>query len=194
MEAFAAGSHLLVAGSTWPADDELILSLMQKQKLNIKLIIAPHETHPTRVNALMARAGNRTIRYSTATETNLSGKNIMVIDSIGMLSSLYYYATIAYIGGGFGVGIHNTLEAATFGKPVIFGPNYYKFLEAIELLELGAAFSIKNEDELLSVVKQLLNNNDTYAIASQQAGDYVKARAGATRIIMRNLTETILLK
>jgi len=191
VEAFAAGSHLLVAGSTWPADEELLLSLMQKQGLNLKLIIAPHETYPARINTIMARAGNIAVRFSTATETNLAGINVLVIDSIGILSALYRYATIAYIGGGFGVGIHNTLEAATFGKPVIFGPAYSKFPEALELLELGAAFSVKNKKELLSVVELMFSNSDAYAAAAQQAGDYVQARAGATRIIMRKLTETI---
>lgn len=191
VEAFAANGHLLLAGSTWPADEELIFSLMQKPGLNLKLIIAPHEIHPARINALMARAGNSAIRYSNANETNLSGVNIMIIDSIGILSALYRYATVAYIGGGFGVGIHNILEAASFGKPVIFGPMHSKFQEAREMLELGAAFSIKNEEELLSALEPLLNNTDIYAAAAQQAGDYVKSRAGATRIIMRRLSETI---
>ena len=191
VEAFAAGSHLLVAGSTWPADEELIFGLMQKPGLKFKLIIAPHETYPAHINAIMAMAGSNALRYSTANETNISGANVLVIDSIGMLSALYRYATLTYIGGGFGVGIHNTLEAATFGKPVIFGPTYSKFAEAREMLELGAAFSIKNEAELFSAVEHLLNDSDAYSIAAQQAGDYVKARAGATRIIMRKLAETI---
>lgn len=191
VEAFAAHSHLLIAGSTWPVDEELIFSLMQKSDLKFKLIIAPHETHPDRINALIARAGSSAIRYSNANETNLSGVNIMIIDSIGILSLLYRYATVAYIGGGFGVGIHNILEAASFGKPVIFGPIHLKFQEAQDLMELGAAFSIKNEEELLSVLEPLLNNNIIYATAAQQAGDYVKSRAGATRIIMRKLSETL---
>ena len=191
VESFIAGNHVLVAGSTWPADEELIFSLIQKPELHIKLIIAPHETHAARINALMARAGDSAIRYSTSTETNITGFKVLIIDSIGMLSALYRYATIAYIGGGFGTGIHNTLEAATFGKPVIFGPIHSKFPEARELLELGAAFSIKNEKELLSVVELLINDSDTYATAAQQASDYVKARAGATRIILQELAETI---
>jgi 3-deoxy-D-manno-octulosonic-acid transferase len=191
VESFAAGSHLLVAGSTWPADEELIFSLMQKPGLNLKLIIAPHETHPSRINALMARAGNNAVRYSAASESNLAGCSILVIDSIGLLSALYRYATITYIGGGFGAGIHNTLEAAAFSKPVIFGPTHSKFQEAHELIELGAAFSIKNEAELFTTVQLLLNNSDTCATAAQQAGDYVKARAGATRIILRKMSEVI---
>lgn len=190
-EDFAAGSHLIVAGSTWPADEELIFSLIQQPGSNFKLIIAPHETYPARINAIMTMAGNGAVRYSAATETNLSAANVLVIDSIGMLSTLYRYATIAYIGGGFGAGIHNILEAATFGKPVIFGPIYSKFAEARELLELDAAFSIKNEKELKSAVELLFSDSDAYAAAAQQAGDYVKARAGATRIIMRKLAETI---
>jgi 3-deoxy-D-manno-octulosonic-acid transferase len=191
VEVFAAGSQLFVAGSTWPADEELIFKLIKKQGSNFKLIIAPHETHPARINAILAMFGNDVVRYSDASEANLSSVKVLVIDSIGMLSALYRYASVAYIGGGFGTGIHNILEAATFGKPVIFGPIYSKFIEARELLELGAAFSIKNEEELNTAAVLLFSDNDTYSLAAQQAGDYVKARAGATRIIMRKLAETI---
>lgn len=191
VEAFAASSQILVAGSTWPADEDLIFGLMQNPDFKFKMIIAPHETHPARINAIMARAGTGAIRYSSANETNIKGSNVLVIDSIGMLSALYQYGTIAYIGGGFGAGIHNILEVATFSKPVIFGPTHTKFQEARELMELGAAFSIKNEAELLSAVDHLFGDKDAYANAMQQAGDYVKARAGATRIIMRKLSETM---
>ena len=188
VEAFASGSHVIVAGSTWPPDEDLIFRVMERSTVKFKLIIAPHETHSKRIEALMSKQGIKAVRYSEATENSFGEANVLVIDGIGMLSSLYRYATLAYIGGGFGVGIHNTLEAATFGKPVIFGPNYHKFQEARDLIELGAAFCIKNEDDLNSVIQKLLGNTTILSNTSRQAAEYVKARAGATRIIMQKLS------
>lgn len=191
VEAFVQNAPILVAGSTWPPDEDLIFRVMTRSEKKFKLILAPHETHQKRIDAIISRQGLKSVRYSEATESNLAAANVLVIDSIGMLSSLYHYATIAYIGGGFGVGIHNTLEAATFSKPVIFGPNYHKFQEARELIDLGAAFSIKNEEELNSSVQKLLGDTSIYISASQKAGEYVKASAGATRIIMNRISESI---
>jgi 3-deoxy-D-manno-octulosonic-acid transferase len=191
VESFVHDSIILVAGSTWPPDEDLIFSVMASPSTKFKLIIAPHEIHPKRIEALISRPGLNIIRYSEANETNLKEANVLVIDGIGMLSSLYRYSSIAYIGGGFGVGIHNTLEAATFGKPVIFGPNYHKFQEAIDLLDLGAAFSIKNEEELTSAIQKLLSDTSFYLNASQKAGEYVRENAGATRIIIKKLSELI---
>jgi len=184
VEAFAAGSPVIVAGSTWPPDEDLIFGAMERSSVKFKLIIAPHETHPKRIEALMAKPALKAVRYSEATEATLAGANVLVIDGIGMLSGLYRYATIAYIGGGFGVGIHNTLEAATFGKPVIFGPNFHKFQEARDLLDIDAAFSIKNADELDVAIRKLLGDAVLLKNASVKAAEYVKARAGATGIIM----------
>jgi 3-deoxy-D-manno-octulosonic-acid transferase len=162
---------------------------MERSSVKFKLIIAPHETHPKRIEALMAKPALKAVRYSEATEATLAGANVLVIDGIGMLSSLYRYATIAYIGGGFGVGIHNTLEAATFGKPVIFGPNFHKFQEARDLLDIDAAFSIKNADELDAAIRKLLGDAVLLTNASVKAAEYVKARAGATGIIMGEIVE-----
>ena len=191
VETFARGSKIIVAGSTWPPDEDLIFRVMERSAIKFKLIIAPHETHPKRIEMLMSKTGIRAVSYSKASEASLADANVLVIDGIGMLSSLYRYATLAYIGGGFGVGIHNTLEAATFGKPVIFGPNFHKFQEARDLLDLDAAFTILNEEELNSAIQKLLGDTSKYNIASQHAGDYVKERVGATSIIMRKLAEGI---
>ena len=108
---------------------------------------------------------------------------VIVIDNIGMLSSLYQYATIAYIGGGFGVGIHNTLEAAAFGLPVIFGPNYHRFKEATELLELGGAYTITNQQDLESSMK-LLVEKDLIKVSGTKARKYVQEHTGATQMIL----------
>jgi len=191
VETFARESKIIVAGSTWPPDEELIFRVMEKSAIKFKLIIAPHETHPKRIETIISKPGIRAVCYSKATETSLAEATVLVIDGIGMLSSLYRYATLAYIGGGFGVGIHNTLEAATFGKPVIFGPNFHKFQEARDLLDLDAAFTIKTEEELNSAIQKLLGDTSTYDIAAQHAGEYVRERVGATGIIMRKLVQSI---
>jgi 3-deoxy-D-manno-octulosonic-acid transferase len=191
VDAFAQSGQVIVAGSTWPPDEDLIFRVMELSTAKFKLIIAPHETYPKRIETLLSRPDIHAVRYSEANEASLTNASVLVIDGIGMLSSLYRYATLAYIGGGFGVGIHNTLEAATFGKPVIFGPHYHKFPEALDLIELNAAFSIKNEDELNSAIQKLLGDSSTYRAASQKAGEYVRAQAGATQIIMRKLAESI---
>jgi 3-deoxy-D-manno-octulosonic-acid transferase len=191
VETFAQGVPILVAGSTWPPDENLIFLVMARSEIRFKLIIAPHETHRKRIDAIISRSGINAIRYSEATESNVAAANVLVIDSIGMLSSLYRYATIAYIGGGFGVGIHNTLEAATFGKPVIFGPNFHKFQEARELLDLGAAFSIDIEEELNLAIQKLLGDRSLCISASQQAAEYVRERAGASGIIMKKISEVL---
>src|SRR5690606_33990431 len=125
-----------------------------------KFIIAPHEIKPDKLKAFESLLPDKSyVRYSDLKNDGLSSANkmlrVLIIDNIGMLSSLYQYGQIAYIGGGFGVGIHNTLEAAAFGLPVIFGPNYKRFLEAKMLISEKAAFSIKNEEELLEVMTKL---------------------------------------
>ena len=118
---------------------------------------------------------------------SLTSNNLqsLVIDNIGMLSSLYAYADVAYIGGGFGVGIHNTLEAAAFGLPVIFGPNYQKFNEAKELIAIKAGFSISNETELKDIVNTLVNDEAFYNITRKKVFNYVKENVGATDMIMK---------
>jgi 3-deoxy-D-manno-octulosonic-acid transferase len=115
---------------------------------------------------------------------------VLVIDNIGMLSSLYQYGDIAYIGGGFGAGIHNTLEAAAFGLPVIFGPNYQKFIEANELIVLKAGFSIANEAQLKGITETLVTDKAFYNIAAKKAGEYVKEHTGATGAIVKHITGT----
>lgn len=184
IETFAGNNHLLLAGSTWPADEEIITGLIHQNLPGLKFIFAPHEVHPERIRSLMKKLPEDALLFSEANEINLLKARVLVIDSIGILSHLYQYATMAYIGGGFGVGIHNILEAATFGKPVIFGPNYQKFQEAVELIGKGGAFSIKTKEEFLKVATGLLTNENELRSASAIARDYVIGKCGATRVIM----------
>jgi len=173
---FKGNQTLVLAGSTWPKDEETILSAFHKFKDRMKLVIAPHEVHPERIRQL---------------KLLVNDPNILIIDTIGLLSRLYRYADIAYIGGGFGAGIHNTLEAAAFGCPVIFGPNWEKFKEAVELIELGGAFSIANAKQLDDLLVKFESETDVRQKAAEIAGNYVEENQGATALILGELDKII---
>ncbi|CAN5495203.1 glycosyltransferase N-terminal domain-containing protein [soil metagenome] len=176
---FVGDKKVLILGSSWREDEELVQNLKLE---SLKLIIAPHEIDEKHLLSIEKLFGNY-IRFSKANETNVSTANILIIDNVGMLSSLYQYGTIAFIGGGFGKGIHNILEAATFGMPIIFGPNYEKFIEAKDLIKLGGAFSIKDVSELEKTMS-LLSDEQVLKTASQISRMYVQSRVGATEKIL----------
>ena len=189
VSSFKNDRRLFIAGSTWPEDEKLIASLVLDYA-DWKFIFAPHEISEEKINALISLLPyNSVIRYSQIDSAHLPLTNYqsLIIDNIGMLSSLYQYADIAYIGGGFGVGIHNTLEAAAFGLPVIFGPNYQKFKEARDMVAQQTGFSINNEPELKSAVAFLVEDNIRYEATCEKARDYVKENTGATGIIVENI-------
>ena len=184
IENFCEGNQkIILAGSSWLADEKIIQQAVKN--LDIKLIIAPHvvgENHINEIQQLFPEA----ILYSELAN-NDKKSNILIINCIGILSNLYQYCDIAYIGGGFGVGIHNTLEAATFGKPICFGTNYHKFQEAIDLINLKAAYSISNQEELKQVLETLLNNEKIYNQSAEASKDYVKTKIGACKKIIEHL-------
>ncbi len=182
---FTGNSKVLVAGSTWEEDEEIISTL------RLKLIIAPHEVDNVHIESLEKKyARFKTLRYSLAkegklaNEDNLQEAEVLIVDSIGMLSSLYQYATMAYVGGGFTEGIHNILEPAVYGLPVIFGPRYSKFNEASELIALGGAFCIRTSEELNSLILKFNSDPDFLRKSSEASRDYVLKRKGATAKIL----------
>ena len=186
VEKFMSGNSTIIAGSTWKSDEELISNFIESHP-EIKYIIAPHEVDDAHINKLEQLLKTPSIRFSQAAENDISDYRVLIIDSIGMLSSLYRYGIIAYIGGGFGVGIHNILEAATFGLPVVFGPNYTRFREAREMVALGAAFPVKNESELEATLDRLIINPDALKEASSLARKFVVENQGATEAILKIL-------
>ena len=193
VKAFANNHPVLVAGSTWPADEDLLKELLEKHK-TWKMVLAPHEIHEEHILQIMKLFPNalRFSQFKTYAESQIAQAPVLIIDNIGMLSSLYVFGQIAYIGGGFGVGIHNTLEAATYGIPVVFGPKNEKFQEAKDLIEIGAGFSISNAEELNQVFNAMLVEAKRIPAATA-AKNYVQQRAGATQIIMKYLeTEKLL--
>ncbi len=181
---FADGHACLVAGSTWPGDEEILTRFINESDTDSRFIIAPHEITDSHIQQLTSRLTREYVLYSrVANPVDYNSKQVLIIDNIGMLSSLYRYGQVGYIGGGFGKGIHNILEAAAFGIPVIFGPNFEKFREARELLREGGAFSVQNYDELRNILQELQNNPEKYNHSAFTAGEYVRVNTGATSII-----------
>ena len=176
-------TFLPVAGSTWEPDEQILEHAFRQLSEEIRWIIAPHELSDTHINTLQKRFPG-SILFTQLDQETPSDYRVVIVDTIGQLSFLYRYGTLAYIGGGFGKGIHNTLEAATYGLPVIFGPAYHKFSEAVELTSISAAFPVLDEMELLSTVCQQLENPDLLKTTSAIAGNFVLERVGATSVIL----------
>ena len=183
---FVAGcERVIIAGSTWPKDEKLLAEYIENLRLEIgdcrtKLIIVPHEIDEKRLHYIFNLFKGRFVRYSTATRDSMIHADVMVMDTMGLLSSAYRYGHVAYVGGGFGVGIHNTIEAAVYGMPVIFGPHYQHFREAQGLIDAGAARSITNYAEFEAAMDTALDN---YQAIGAKAAEYVGAEIGATEKI-----------
>ena len=190
IEQFAQGEPLFVAGSTWGPDEELIIELINDNP-TIRFVIAPHEMHEERIERLMRATKGGAARYTTSTpDSDFSNTQLLILDTIGILSSLYRYARWAYIGGGFGVGIHNTLEATIFGVPVVFGPNYRKFQEACDLIAVGAARSIATQKELNEWFAPLRDDAEALSKASRAARSYTEGQCGATDSIVSAILQS----
>jgi 3-deoxy-D-manno-octulosonic-acid transferase len=184
---FCTNSKVIVAGSTWEEDEQLLVHYARMHE-QVKFIIAPHEVDDERINEL-EKLFKKSVRYSDF----IAGKptvQIIIIDNVGMLSSLYKLATVAYIGGGFNAsGIHNILEAAVFGKPIIFGTEYEKFKEAEDLVESEGAFSVDNTLEIETLLDKLLYDDKALELASTISREYVVEKQGATQIIIENIKQ-----
>lgn len=180
LDAFTADiPTVIVAGSTWPPDEAILIPYLNTHPA-IKAIIAPHEVKEGRMREIEAAATGRCVRLSQATPDETAKAQVLIIDGYGLLSSAYRYGRIAYVGGGFGVGIHNINEAAVYGMPVIFGPRYSKFKEAVDLVSLGGAFSVSDSGELNKVLDRLTTDSDALAVSSRIAGGYIRDNLGAT--------------
>lgn len=180
VQAFKSDAKVLIAGSSWPNDENILLPYFN-QNLSLKLIIAPHEIDEGHLQSIISQLKRPYIRYSQATIENVKEADCLIIDCFGLLSSIYRYGEIAYVGGGFGVGIHNILEAAVYGIPVIFGPNFRKFQEAVDLQQKGGAFVIENYESFSQIMSEFLEENSSlYSSACKVSNDYSQANKGAT--------------
>ena len=184
VQKFKGDKILAVCGSTWKPDEELIVEFINNNPM-VKFIIAPHEVETSNINRIQQLLKNNAVLYSNYTEEKILEYQVLIIDCIGILSSVYNYGNIAYIGGG--VGIHNILEAATFGLPIIFGPKYQKFQEAVELIKNGGAFSITNQSELNATLSSLLDKKTALKEASEICKNYIAKNVGSTQVIIKKV-------
>ena len=181
------GSHkVMVVGSCWPEDFEVLSLFINKQQHQLKFIIAPHEINEEFLSTIEKSINRKSIRFSAITnETDIESFHVLLIDNVGMLSHLYQYGEFAYVGGGFGKGIHNILEAATFGIPIFFGnKNHSKFQEASDLIIRGGAFQIGNYVELKKIYERLILFPEIFLLACHVNRNYVKENIGATEKIL----------
>lgn len=189
VEAFSNGNNnIFIVGSSWPKDDEITIELIAKFP-TMKFIIVPHELEEAKIASIEERCsanGRKTVRYGKVNDMkSFSDASVLIIDVIGVLSSAYGYCKYAYIGGGFGVGIHNTLEAATFGLPLIFGPKFDRFDEAIALVHNNIATVIASADDAQKWLETMSKNNELYDTASAAAKEFIAKNSGATQEILK---------
>lgn len=186
IEAFKKDKITIVAGSSWQPDEDLFIKYFNEHK-EVKLIIAPHVIDELHLVEIIKKLKRPYVRYTKANEQNINNADCIIIDCFGLLSSIYRYGELAYIGGGFGVGIHNILEAAVYGIPVVFGPNYEKFKEAKELIANKGAHCIHNYEELNKLFNQFLADDKFLKTIGDIAGSYVFNNAGASEKILKDL-------
>jgi 3-deoxy-D-manno-octulosonic-acid transferase len=186
LETFSSGNKTLVCGSTWPADEKFLAEFANKNNDCYRFIIVPHETNESHLKHIENIINIPNIRFSNIDQIS-SETRVVIVDSIGLLSKIYRYAHIAYIGGGFGKGIHNTLEAAVYNIPVIFGPRYEKFREARELIDLKCGFSVKNYSDLENIIFMLVKQEELYLNVKKGLSSYISSSFGATDKIFNNL-------
>ena len=186
IEQFRGGEKLFLAGSSWRQDEEIIAQYINKFPDKMKWVFAPHEIDKSNIERLEKLFNVDHVRFSEFSEASADAR-VLIIDNIGMLSSAYRYAYIAAIGGGFGKGIHNILEPACWGIPVVFGPNYEKFREAVDLKDAGGAKSFVTFDDFKGILDEWLKDGKLYSSCADVASKYVKENTGATEFIIREI-------
>lgn len=185
-EKFSKDSYVMVVGSSWQADEDVYVDYFNAHP-ELKLIIAPHEINDSHIQHIMSKIKRPILFYSQSEGKNPADYDCLVVDCFGLLSSIYRYGDIAYIGGGFGAGIHNVPEAAVYGIPVVFGPNFKKFKEARNLIEQGGSFTISSKEEFENVMKRLSDKTFRQE-AGKIAGEYINCNTGATTCILNRLS------
>ena len=185
IEAFIQGRNCIIAGSSWPPDEHLLIPYLQRLPENYCMIIAPHDISQKHIEQITEQLNNSQLHTDLHPENR---SQVLVLNTIGILSQLYQYARFVYIGGGFGVNIHNIQEPVTFGCPVVFGPKYKSFKEAVDLVAMGGAFHVDSQDGLNSIFDRLIKDEAFREKASRICKEYVAAQSGATDAIMHQIT------
>jgi 3-deoxy-D-manno-octulosonic-acid transferase len=179
---------MMVVGSSWPLDDEIIVSYINSTSKKVKFIIAPHNIKENQINSLKSKIQKKVGLFSEKEKIDLVDCDVFIVDTIGILTKIYSYATIAYVGGGFGnPGVHNILEPATFGIPILIGPNFTHFAEAIELVSLGGCTSISNQKEFEEITDFLIENASVRKAEGLVCEGYVRQNEGATQRILNHI-------
>jgi 3-deoxy-D-manno-octulosonic-acid transferase len=192
IEEFKNNKPTIVIGSSWPKDETLLAEYINQSSDDVKFIIAPHNIKADQIANLKAQLKKPTLLFSEKENTVLANYNVFIIDTVGLLTKIYSYGTIAYVGGGFGnPGIHNILEPATFGIPILIGPNFSNFAEAVLLVELGGCISISNYDELKQNFDRLLTDENFFREKSQICKAYIQDHKGAAERIMKIVLKEI---
>lgn len=187
IEKFKNNHFLLVAGSSWQPEEKILEKMMKKQWKHLKLIIAPHDVSEPHILQIEKQFPNQTIRYTEATPENIVDKNILLINNIGILNKIYRYADTAFIGGAFGKGLHNILEAACYGVPIIFGPKFQKFPEATMIMQAAGGFHINSTASFIHIFEKLFNDNEFLIQTKRNSAHFVQSHQGATDIIIKYL-------
>ncbi|WP_034256437.1 3-deoxy-D-manno-octulosonic acid transferase [Arenibacter latericius] len=184
MEEFKIESPVMVAGSTWPEDEAVLVPYINADNSNLKYVLAPHNIKPEQISKLKASINKKTILYSELDNEPLSDYKVLIIDTIGILTKVYSYANIAYVGGGFATGLHNTLEPAVFGIPVIIGSNFKGFKEAEDLVEEGGVIVVNNKEEYHNLMNRLVSDKEFLSRTGEINLNYVNKNKGASVQIM----------
>lgn len=184
---FKGNAKIIVAGSTWEKDEQFLIRYINESCPDVKFIIAPHEISEKKVIQIIEKIEHPVVRYTDSEKNSYPSAKLMIIDTIGHLSAIYRYGEIAYIGGGFGKGIHNILEAATYGLPVVFGPNHQKFAEANDLIQKKAAFPINDYYSMKQIFDQLLSSDELLQKYSGFAKEHIQSKLGATKRILDHI-------
>ena len=186
VEAFKADKKVFVAGSSWAPDEDIFIPFMNECK-DWKMIIAPHVISEEHLKRIEEKCKGKTIRYTATTPEEAAQAQCLLIDCFGLLSSVYHYGEVAYVGGGFGVGIHNVLEAAVWKMPVLFGPNHQRFQEAQELIKVKGGFEITDSSSFAHMMQQFMTQQEYLRLSGEAAGSYVESKAGATHKILKQI-------
>lgn len=189
MERFKDGRFCLIAGSTWPEDEEILIRYINRSADGeIKFVFAPHEIKPAHVQKIEEGLQRKTVRFSQMDGKNLSDFNVLIVDTIGLLTKVYSYANVAYVGGGFATGLHNTLEPAVYGVPIIIGPDYQKFKEAKDLVEKGGVLPISDQIGFDTLMDTFLTDPISLEKTGKINSEYIQANVGATDLILNHLS------
>ena len=191
MDRFKNNQLCLVAGSTWPEDESILIDYINRTEERLKFVIAPHQIKPAHVAKITAVLQKPSICYSALGDQNLKEIDVMIIDTIGLLTKIYSYANIAYVGGGFATGLHNTMEPAVFGVPIIIGPQFEGFKEAEDLVREGGIVPVSSKDSFSNLMNDFLTHPTTLQNKGKINSDYINSNKGASDLIMKYISKVL---